>query len=175
MKKNLFKPNIYDREDPKTDMKNMPLNRLCFYAMDHHDFFDYIQGKELISRGGSAVIQGQSNAFGIPTGHIKGFASLEEILVMYDGRTYTTVKALVNLAFHFLRQKIMNGQFTSVVWPAQFEKGKYKWGHSIFEVGDDVRDYITSMIDILSQDQDVINKLTPPIVHDLIGKYELPK
>ena len=172
---NPFIPNVFNKSDPTTDMRNMPRNCLKLYGMNLEDFFRLLQGDPLEPRDGSAAIQGKYDAFGIPTGHKKGFTSLQEILVMHDGRR-TTVQAVINLAFHGLEEKIMNGEFTSVVWPAvEGQYGVHEWAHSIFKVGYDVRDYIARNIDRLSHMQTIIDKLTPPIVTDLTNLYEFPK
>ena len=171
---NPFVPNVYDQSDPTTDMQEMPEDWLRLYGQNFDDFCDLLQGKNPGPRGGSAGIQGQDNAFGIPTGHKKGFTSLQEILVMHDG-IRTTVQAVLNLAFHGLEKKIMNGEFTSVVWPAVEGIYVHEWEKSIFEVGHDVRVYIARNIDRLSHMQTIIDKLTPPIVTDLTKLYEFPK
>ena len=174
-----FVPNVYDSYDLKTDMRNMPSNTLCIYPMNFGDFCDLLQGKTITQGSGTAVIQGQSNAFGIPTCDLKGFQHLNDKLKI-DDKTVTTVKAVIDLAFHGLKQKIMNGQFNEVRWPAyQVKYGMYEWSQSIFDVGSEVRDYITRMINRLSLDQEVIDKLTPPnvddlIVHDLTKIYKFP-
>lgn len=175
-----FVPNVYNSHDKKTDMRNMPLNTLCIYPMNFGDFCDLLQGKTITPVSKPSVIQGQPNAFGIPTGHNGGFKSLTDLLKMYDERE-TTVKAVIDLAFHGLKQKIMNGEFNEVRWPAfQGQNGKYEWAQSILDVGSEVIDYITRMIDRLSLDQEVIDKLKPPniddlIVHDLTKMYNFSK
>ena len=170
----LFIPYVYDPSKSTTDMQNMPKYCLKLYGMNLEDFFRLLKGEPLEPRGGSAAIQGQYDAFGIPTGHKKGFTSLQEILVMHDG-IRTTVQAVINLAFHGLEKKIMNGEFTSVVWPAVEGIYVHEWEKSIFEVGHDVRVYIARNIDRLSHMQTIIDKLTPPIVTDLTKLYEFPK
>ena len=95
----LFIPYVYDPSKSTTDMQNMPKYCLKLYGMNLEDFFRLLKGEPLEPRGGSAAIQGQYDAFGIPTGHKKGFTSLQEILVMHDG-IRTTVQAVLNLTFH---------------------------------------------------------------------------
>ena len=156
----LIIPNVFDPKNPATDMTKMPKTCIVAYAQAADDFNEQLQGEKPPSRGGSARVQGQDNAHGIVTGHIKGWQSLKDTYQLFDDEV-VSAKQLIDLNIAWLERKILKGNYTCIVYPAD-DNGM--WASGILTVDADVKKYITFKLYGLMCNDDVVSKLRNPFV-----------
>lgn len=168
----ILKPNVYDPKNRATDMTNMPKTRIVVYAQNSEDFNKQLAGGKPQSRGGSASVQGQDNAHGIPTGYDSGWKSLDDTFKLFDGKV-VSAKQLIDLCIVWLEQKIKKGIYTCIVYPSD-DNGM--WSNGIFSVNADVKKYISFKLIGLMCSDDVAAKLRESSLHeqDLSQFYACP-
>jgi hypothetical protein len=123
------------------------------------------------SGGGNAIIRpyrmdtnkseknNNSRSLGIPTGHIGGFDSLNELCYNYPA------KALIDLSVNMIDQALtINKHIRRVYWSTD-DKGFI--GTGIFTVNDDVKAYITNQIEKLAEKHGYTIIDSKDTLHDL--------